>query len=554
MRILDINHKLLMFACSLLFASSAMAFPPAPGFVKITQPDGTKVEARIVGDREFHYYVLRDGSYMLADPADGFLKPSTADKVEALRMADIARREAEANKLATRSEPGVIKRDFPTTGTVKGLIVLAEFQDVKFQPASTREYFETKLNKEGYVGEETIGSALDYFKEQSYGLFTPEFDVVGPITLPKTRSEYGYDEDLDNLFRDAALLADSDCEVNFADYDIDNDHYVDFFFVIFAGHGEAQGGPVESVWPAMKDMSYYISDRFDGKYIGVAACSCELKGGEGTDSDGISTICHEFSHILGLPDIYDPQGTGGYGMGHFDMMCYGSYNGDMRIPSGFTAMDKYTLGWITPRVLEAPEKDVTLHDIVSSKECIFIVNPTNNNEYYTLENRQLQGFDAGLPGHGLVISYVNYNRNAWKKNTVNSLLSGYEHVSIVAADNSRILNSTTTTQNFEAGDPFPGVKDVTSFTDNSVPKAYWQASGSLKPIGMPITNIRESADGVITFDFMSEDSGVEEIGMAEGEKEYYSLQGIKVAPQSLTDGVYIVRDPNGQTRKMMIRK
>lgn len=554
MRILDINHKLLMFACSLLFASSAMAFPPAPGFVKITQPDGTKVEARIVGDREFHYYVLRDGSYMLADPADGFLKPSTADKVEALRMADIARREAEANKLATRSEPGVIKRDFPTTGTVKGLIVLAEFQDVKFQPASTREYFETKLNKEGYVGEETIGSALDYFKEQSYGLFTPEFDVVGPITLPKTRSEYGYDEDLDNLFRDAALLADSDCEVNFADYDIDNDHYVDFFFVIFAGHGEAQGGPVESVWPAMKDMSYYISDRFDGKYIGVAACSCELKGGEGTDSDGISTICHEFSHILGLPDIYDPQGTGGYGMGHFDMMCYGSYNGDMRIPSGFTAMDKYTLGWITPRVLEAPEKDVTLHDIVSSKECIFIVNPTNNNEYYTLENRQLQGFDAGLPGHGLVISYVNYNRNAWKKNTVNSLLSGYEHVSIVAADNSRILNSTTTTQNFEAGDPFPGVKDVTSFTDNSVPKAYWQASGSLKPIGMPITNIRESADGVITFDFMSEDSGVEEIGMAEGEKEYYSLQGIKVEPHSLTDGVYIVRDPNGQTRKMMIRK
>ena len=543
-----------MFAGSLFIAMGAMAVPPVPGFVNITQPDGTKVEARIIGDREFHYYLLRDGSYMMADPADGFLKPVSFEKVEALRAADLERREAAANDLALRIAPGVIKKEFPTTGTVKGLIVLAEFQDVKFQPGSTREYFETKLNKEGYVGDETIGSALDYFKEQSYGQFTPEFDVVGPITLPKTRAEYGYNEDLDGLFRDAALHADSDCSVNFADYDINDDHFVDFFFVIFAGHGEAQGGPTECVWPAMKDMTYYINDRFDGKYIGVAACSCELKGGEGTALDGVGTVCHEFSHILGLPDIYDPQGTGGYGMGHFDMMCYGPYNGDMRVPSGYTAMDKYTLGWLTPRVLDAPEKDVVLHDLVSSDECIFIVNPDNNNEYYTLENRQLRGFDSELPGHGLVITYVNYNRNAWKKNTVNALLSGYEHVSIVAADNSRVLNTSSSVQNYEAGDPFPGVKGVTAFTDNSVPQAYWQASGKLKPLGMPITNIRESADGVITFDFMSEDSGVEEIGMAETDKEYYSLQGIKVAPQALTDGVYIVRDSKGQTSKVMIRK
>ncbi len=551
---LNMGKKIITLLGLCMTAVCAYAVPPLPGFINITQPDGSKVEARIIGDNEFHYYELRDGSFMIADRADGFLKPIAAGEVEALRAVDMQRRENAANAFATRTDPGEIKKSFPTTGTVKGLIVLAEFQDVKFQPESTLEYFETKLNKEGYVGEETIGSAYDYFKEQSYGLFTPEFEVVGPVTLPKNRSDYGYEEDLDNLFLDAAILADEECGVNFADFDINDDHYVDFFFVIFAGHGEAQGGPVESVWPAMKDMTYNINQRFDGKYIGVAACSCELKGGDGTALDGVGTVCHEFSHILGLPDVYDPQGTGGYGMGHYDMMCYGPYNGDMRVPSGYTAMDKFTLGWVTPRVLDSPEKDVTLHDLVSSDECIFIVNPDNKNEYYTLENRQLKGFDSELPGHGLVISYVNYNRTAWKNNTVNSLLSGYEHISIVAADNSRVLNTKASVDNFEAGDPFPGTKGVTSFTDSTAPKAIWQASGSAKPVGMPITNIRESDDGVITFDFMTDDNAVGEIWQADGEKEYYTLQGMKVSPEDLTEGLYIVRDRNGVARKAMIKK
>lgn len=545
-----LTHRFPALAGLAMLAASASAVPPIPGFVTITQPDGSTVEARIIGDSEFHYYQLRDGSYMTADLSDGFLRPATMPQIERLRAADLERREA--RQIETRANPGPIKRDFPTTGTVKGLIVLAEFQDVKFQESSTPEYFRTKLNEEGYSGEETIGSARDYFVEQSNGVFTPEFDVVGPITLPKTRSEYGMYEDLDNLFRDAAVLADTECDVNFADYDIDGDHKVDFFFVIFAGHGEAQGGPVETVWPAMKDMTYFINDRFDGKYIGVAACSCELKGGSGTALDGVGTVCHEFSHILGLPDIYDPQGTGGYGMGHYDMMCYGPYNGDMRVPSGYTAMDRYTLGWITPRVLDAPAKDVELRDIISSNECIFLVNPENVNEYYTLENRQPVGFDSELPGHGLVISYVNYNKNAWKKNTVNALLSGYEHVSIVAADNSRTLNSTGS-QNFEAGDPFPGTTGVTSFTDETKPAAVWKATGKELTVGMPITNIRETPEGVILFDFMA-DSGIEDsfITEAEGAKSYYTIQGLRVSGD-LPAGIYIERGADGNSRKVIVK-
>ncbi|MDE7181354.1 MAG: M6 family metalloprotease domain-containing protein [Muribaculaceae bacterium] len=554
MKLLNIKRTLLLSATAAFGGFIVSAVPPMPGFINVAQPDGTTIEARIMGDHEFHYYELRDGSVMMADPSDGFIKPVTMHKLETLRAADSARREAARQATATRTAPATIKNDFPTTGTVKGLIVLAEFQDVKFQPGSTKEYFSRKLNQVGYQGEETAGSAVDYFLEQSYGRFTPEFDVVGPITLPKNRADYGQNEDLVNLFRDAALLADSDCGVNFADYDIDNDHFVDFFFVIFAGHGQAQGGPAESVWPAMKDVSDYIYDMFDDKYLGVAACSCELKNGEGTDLDGVGTVCHEFSHILGLPDIYDAQNTGGHGMGHYDMMCYGPYNGDMRVPSGYTAMDKFTLGWITPRVLDSPQKDVTLLDIASNEDCIFIVNPNNENEYYTLENRQLKGFDSALPGHGLVISYVNYNRTAWKKNTVNSLLSGYEHVSIMPADNSRDLN-VKGSLNYEAGDPFPGTRKNTSFTDTSSPKAVWKASGAETPVGMAITNIRESDDGVITFDFMADQAGVSEIEMDEvfsGNAEFFTLQGIRIEKGDLRPGIYIMRDASGNVRKVRL--
>ena len=554
MRIVTFARDLILTAGMAFCTFSAMAVPPIPGFVNIVQPDGSTVEARIIGDRNFHYYELRDGSLMMADIATGFLRQTTMDKIEEQRMAELERREAEAIAKETRAavEPNVIKKKFPTTGVVKGLIVLAEFQDVKFQEATTLESVSTKLNQVGYQSEEANGSAVDYFLEQSQGQFTPHFDVVGPVTLPKTRADYGRNEDLDGLFRDAAILAD-EAGVDYTQYDVNDDGFVDFFFVIYAGHGEAQGGPVESIWPAMKDISNYVYDIFDGMYLSVAACSCELKAGTGADQDGVGTVCHEFSHILGLPDIYDAQNTGSLGMLHYDMMCYGSYNDDQRTPSGYTAMDKYTLGWIEPRLLDGPQKDVELKPLSTDNDCIFLVNPDNRDEYYTLENRQLIGFDAGLPGHGLVISYVHYDRNHWAKNTVNTLMAGYDHVGMVCADNSPILNTTTSAVNHEAGDPFPGTKGVTEFTDNTAPAAVWKAAGKKIPVGMPVTNIRELEDGTILFDFM-QDSGIAGIGAEESGDavEYFTLQGMRVSAGNLTPGIYIARDSEGRTRKVIL--
>lgn len=571
-----IKHCFVATAAAALTCLTASAVPPMPGFIKVAQPDGSTIEAKIVGNNDFHYYVTPGGTRLVADVADGFIKvadidesglmvPTATKAVDGREFAQKysaeqfnaaaarsleARCEAKALHSPARVAPGNIKLDFPTTGTVRGLIVLAEFQDVKFQESSTQEYFDKKVNTFGYTGPETCGSVVDYFKEQSGGVFTPEFDIVGPVTLPRKRADYGLDEDIDGLFRETAIAA-REAGVDYTKYDINEDSFIDFFFVIFAGHGEAQGGPAECVWPCMKNESDYVFDSFDGMYLGVCACSCELKHGTGTDLDGVGTICHEFSHILGLPDIYDATGSGGYGMGHYDMMDRGPYNNDLITPSGYTAMDKYTLGWLEPRVLDAPAKDVTLRSFVSSSDCYFIVNPDNPNEYYTLENRQLEGFDAALPGHGLLISYVNYDRSVWKKNIVNSpAMARYEHVAIVPADGDKTLQIDA--RPFEAGDTWPGSKGKTEFTDATVPGAVWRSSGKIVPVGLPITNIRESADGVITFDFNVAASVADIVADAEGSKTYYNLQGIEVPARSVTRGVYIVRDASGKTSKVTV--
>lgn len=74
----------------------------------------------------------------------------------------------------------------------------------------------------------------------------------------------------------------------------------------------------------------------DGVKINSYACSAELSN---TGIDGIGTICHEFSHCLGYPDLYDTDYTGNFGMSSFDLMDYGGYNGDGFCPAGYTAYE-----------------------------------------------------------------------------------------------------------------------------------------------------------------------------------------------------------------------
>lgn len=558
-------------------ALEAWGVPAEPGVKRLVEADGSVIEATIIGDEHFHYYETAGGELLIRD-ASGKLSRAGVDaagKLVALGMptgkatptaeAEAIRRAAASarftkldNAMKRKVAPGKITTTFPTTGTVKGLIIMAEFEDIKFTEQSTRDFYDKKINTPGYSDSSTCGSVYDYFTTQSSGKFTPRFDVVGPITLPHPRKWYGETERLDDLFRDACKVADAQ-GVDFTQYDVNKDNFVDFVFVIYAGYGEAQGGPAESIWPAMKDLSDAVYDYFDMMNLSVAACSCELKGNEGTNLDGVGTICHEFSHILGLADIYDSSKQNGYGMAHYDMMDVGTYNGDHVTPSGYTAMDRYTLGWLEPKTFDAAEQEVTLPSIEKSNEAYFIVNPENPNEYFTLENRQKDVWDKGIPHSGLVVSYCHYDADHWKRNTVNApIVSGYEHVRIVAAD-----NTWSTAGNNEEGDPFPGLKQVTEFGPSHT--AYlWQSTK--KAPTFTLTDIRENSDGTVTFKFKDPTAGMKGIG-TDGEtvkvsgrdieapagSEVYDLSGRCVSPQGRTAGVYLVRTPAGKSVKVLVK-
>ena len=557
-----IVFRLAIAACLLcFFVCSAFPAPAWPHKVMYAQADGTSLAVYVQGDERLHYYVSEDDCVLLPDgkgslryaevAADGRavstgmvahaadvrsvaerLYVQSIDKARVIESLsseydDIRRGAAvkSAVEASVSGLPGEIAQTFPTVGNIRGLIILAEFTDKKFARDDIRDLYDDMANDENYAGPYASGSIKSYFKAQSSGKFVPEYDVVGPVVLPHDMAYYGLDERASELMIDACKAADTDTDVDFSQYDFNEDGKVDFVFVVYAGYGQAQGGPEETVWPQAVDLTYESWDMYDGLYLGQAACSCELRGYEGENMDGIGTFCHEFSHILGLPDIYDVAYSGMAGMVTWDVMCKGLYNDDSKTPAGYTAMDKYTVGWLEPVVLDAPAMNLTLKPFSESNEAYFIVCGADNNEYFTLENRQQTGWDKALGGHGLIISQIHYDKSLWNSNRVNTTSVGYEHVALVAADGHA-------SEGTEAGDPFPGETGNTQYTDTSMPGARWHSTAAA--VDCPITNIREN-DGVITFDFKAEAAGLA------------SVDGAGAASVVVSDGAIVVDNPHGET-------
>lgn len=566
------NHNVIMsrtVTAIILFLTLALqgswAVPAYRGKISYTQPDGSRVTVYLRGDEYSHFYESEDGAVLLRDNA-GSLCYATLDAsgepvASAFQATDISRRSAAAQSYissqdrrtilralsakgdkarAARRAPGTYTRKFPTTGVVTGLVILAEYQDVKFAEGHTREMYDELANAENYQGDYATGSVHDYFVAQSYGEFTPRFDVVGPVTLPHDMKYYGTDELVAEMIIDACNEAKATTDVDFSKYDADGDGNVDFVFVIYAGYGEAQGGPYQSVWPQKVDLTYESWNTYDGLFLVNAACTCELHGNEGTEPDGIGTFCHEFSHILGLPDVYDTSAGGSsFGMSDWDIMDHGTYLDNGRTPAGYTAMDKYSVGWIQPIVIKDAASDLTLRPLSESKEAYFIVCEGNENEYYTLENRQNTGWDIALPGHGLLITHVHYVPSLWSSNRVNASSGGYEHISLVPADNNKSATSF-------AGDPFPGSKSITEFTDTTNPAASWYTTD--EPVNSPVTNIREE-NGIIKFDFKQGSTAIDETVSTPSQLKIMSIAGAlhignpqgKTVTVTTTDGRVICR-------------
>ena len=548
--------KLLAYTIVLLASTNvAMSAPAIKGIWKTVRlADGTQVRVQLQGDEHVSFWTDAKGNaYTENFESNHFVR---VDKKQ-LVMDARQRREAANNKRQARQgmrkvTAGDVHQ--PYEGTKKGLVILAEYQDVKFEDGHTRELYNGAINTPGFTSEYGHqGSVHDYFSDMSKGVFDLSFDVVGPVKLSKNRKDYGQDvmnwqgqTSIDpyayTMIMEACQAVDD--EVDFSQYDWDGDGMVDQVVVIYAGHGENGIGGADSVWPHESELGYADQEgtpllALDNIMINTYACTSELTvyGLDESDNyitglDGIGTLCHEFAHCLGLPDMYDTGDGLFYGMGTWDLMDQGSYNANAFLPASLTAYELRYIGWQEP--IELTE-DCTIDDkkaLTEGGNTYIIYNDGyrdqlyGREEYYLLENRQPTKWDRGLYGNGLLITHVEFFPELWGYNVVNwsgasddpSSVRQYCHV--VCADNSFVG-----TYDFDgkygkkdayvggldiAGDTYP-FEGNDSLTNTSWPyaKVYRQNTDGSFRLNKAVTGIHRNDDGTVGFTFRAVDNNTE---------------------------------------------
>lgn len=400
-------------------------------------------------------------------------------------------------------------------GSPKVPVILVQFSDLSFTVGETEEIvnglFNAHFNADKGVKPGTsYFSVKEYFRQQSDNQFTPDFDVIGPVTVSKSYAYYGKDNgnskdiNIHELYREACKQA-MEKDVDWNLYDNDGDGVVDFIFFIYAGEGQNQKGTTKDIiWPKEEVSRFTVSgDDFTVTY-GAAGCTCEIYK---TYMDGVGPCIHELCHGLGLPDLYDYNHKV-YGMDYWDLMDSGCYKLYGRMPIGLTAYELDFLGWkkiveLTPDSAYSLKLDPLELDGVAYK----VVNKENPNEYFILENRQNIGMDTYQgyaiasqetkfgENHGLMITHVNFSQSSWNSNRINTTDVSNQRFTIVPADQHVISSHDHLDDEWaisQHGDLYPGDNNVTEISSYAV-----FTGGTL---GQTIDNIVEHEDGTITLD------------------------------------------------------
>ncbi len=520
-------------------AASLWAIPARRNGVVTTQPDGSQIIVYQHGDEHFHWITNEKGDWLTVD-ADGFYRVT-----EALSTEQIAQRRAQSSRRAQQAA-------YPLNVAPRGLVILVNFADVAFETEKaeidsmligknyTRDYSYTYRGKTYHVTSE--GSARQYFYDSSNGQYNPQFDIVGPVKVSNDMAYYGKnnssgkDSKPEYMIEDACKLADTECNVDFSQYDNDGDGYVDFVFVIYAGYGEADGGASNTIWPHAWNLYSAAGKRceLDGKVVDLYACGNELDFFSKIHT-GIGTFCHEFSHVLGLPDLYVTNNANHTTMNEWDIMDYGPYNNDGNTPPAFSAYERFFMGWLTPRLITEPE-NVTLAELNKSQEALLISetdqhnligNDPNPTTFYMLENRQQTGWDEYLPGHGLMLTKIQYSYSKWFNNTVNNN-DKQMGVDLIEAMDAAVDYG-------QASDLFP--EGATKY---------------LQIANHPIENITE-VNGIIHFKHQGgkDETDVENVTNENAIHAIYNVLGQKqttIDVEQLPRGTYIVIDANGSMK------
>ena len=517
-------RRILTILSLIVVTVAVMAMPAKRGIKRtITLPNGTEKTVTLVGDEHLHYFVDADGnaytntggSFVKADinqlKKRGLERRKAAQRHRTARMSRL-QKNASARRLARKAS------NF--TGKKKGLIILVEFSDKSFMETNNKALYNRIANEKNFKHGDFIGSVSDYFYAQSYGTFELSFDIAGPVKLSKKQSYYGQNDSDGNDMHPGEMVIEALNAIkdttDFAQYDWDGDKEVDQVYIIYAGRGEADGGPGNVIWP----HEYTLTEEgmseagikpqtFNGITVDTYACSNEID--ENSQTAGIGNICHEFSHCLGYPDMYDTEYQNS-GMGYWDLMDAGAYNGNGFCPPEYTSYERWVAGWKEPIELKNDTVITNMKAISENGDCFIMRNDNCDTEYYLLENRQFTGWDKELPGSGLLILHVDYYEDVWKDNSVNTTSGiydngkGHECMTWVAADNEKkyIVYQGDSYYDFDdmATDTYPYEK-CDSFSNRSKPAAtvYHKNTDGSKYLNKKVTGITQNKDKTIAFVF-----------------------------------------------------
>ena len=568
------------------FASKANSLPAV-----VPQPDGTMLTVLLQGDENISWYTTTDGMllvkrgngyYVAQVKADGSLAASSllahgpamrgTEETNMMLLQDKAKFAKYSSKLlgqpgelpVTEWTNGVTRkmkiRDdstlFPHMGSPKALVILVEFTDTTFTLPDPKASFNDYLNNEtgnivdrGHGENRNAKGVKGYFKDMSFGQFTPKFDVVGPVKLSHPLRYYGAGNDnMSRLIPDACSAVND--SVDFSQYDSNGDGYVDLVYVIYAGHSESEAGnSTDDIWPK---SGYSDFGTFDGKKVYRYGVNNELNGRETSKNkliNGIGLFCHEFSHTMGLPDIYATSGAPGYnkdnfGMEFWDLMDGGEYVHSGRFPTAYTSWEREVMGWMNVDTL-TDTAHVVLRTIDSkgdSARSCKIVNPSVKNEAIYLQNIQNKGWNYYLPGHGLLVYRVSYASD--DVNFADNPNNGSRpRIVCIPADGKlgaiADYADDSTPDNYYAdmaGDTYPGTSNVSSIA------SFTMYSGDA--LDRPILNIKEDGT-LVSFDYLGKKipSAINSVMVKDKATDrIFSLNGMLMGTDKtrLPKGIYII--------------
>jgi immune inhibitor A len=364
------------------------------------------------------------------------------------------------------------------SGTWRALALLVEFTD---NPASVgASFFDTLLFSTG------DGTLKDYYDEVSYGIL----DIVtvnlpssvGWMTMPRTYAYYvdrsngfgAYPQNAQRLAEDAVRAADP--VVDYSRYDNDADGWVDSLFIIHAGPGAEFTGEPSHIWSHKWSM---VDDPFaDGVWLDSYTMEPEYWEAPGDMTVGV--YAHELAHTFGLPDLYDPDGSS-RGIGDWGLLGGGGWNGSLgSSPAWPSAWSRALLGWVNPTNLAANQTGVGIPAAETSQTVYRLwTNGAIGSEYFLVENRQPVGYDAALPGFGLLVWHIDEGKpgNEQECDQLNNWDCGTAHLSVALEQSDGLRELERGVDGGDAGDPFPGNTNGFYFDFGTVPNSSSYSTG-----------------------------------------------------------------------------